>query len=248
MEAFKFTTVAHTDHLICSPVGPHRVDQLIELLELAPSQRVLDIGCGKAGMLIRIVERFGAFGVGVDPNPAFLAAAREAASGRVLAGALDLRLGRAADQPFAPASFDAVLCIGASQALGGYRAILGKTAELLRPGGRILVGEGYWKRSPAPEYLAFLGAGPEDYTDHAGNVRLGEGEGYVPLYSATSSDEEWDHYEGLYCRAVERYARNNPDDPDGPAMVARIRMWRNAYLRWGRDTLGFGLYLFQKPS
>ena len=49
-------------------------------------------------------------------------------------------------------------------------------------------------------------------------------------------------------RLVERYARNNPDDPDCPAMVTRIRRWRDAYLRWGRDTLGFGLYLFQKSS
>jgi hypothetical protein len=27
-------------------------------------------------------------------------------------------------------------------------------------------------------------------------------------------------------------------------MKARITRWREIYLRWGRDTLGFGTYLF----
>jgi hypothetical protein len=40
----------------------------------------------------------------------------------------------------------------------------------------------------------------------------------------------------------------HPDDPDRDAMLKRIRNWRDAYLRWGRSTLGFGLYLFQKAG
>jgi hypothetical protein len=31
-------------------------------------------------------------------------------------------------------------------------------------------------------------------------------------------------------------------------MLERIRRWRDAYLRWGRDTLGFGVYLFHRPG
>jgi len=31
-------------------------------------------------------------------------------------------------------------------------------------------------------------------------------------------------------------------------MLERIRRWRDGYLRWGRDTLGFGLYLFYRPG
>jgi hypothetical protein len=29
-------------------------------------------------------------------------------------------------------------------------------------------------------------------------------------------------------------------------MLERIRGWRETYRRWGRDTLGFGLYLFRQ--
>ena len=31
-------------------------------------------------------------------------------------------------------------------------------------------------------------------------------------------------------------------------MLERIRKWRDAYLRWGRDTLGFAVYLFYRPG
>ena len=64
----------------------------------------------------------------------------------------------------------------------------------------------------------------------------------------TSNDDEWDEYEGLYCSAVERYVDAHPEDPDGPAMGERIRRWHDAYLRWGRDTLGFGFYFLLKPA
>ena len=49
-------------------------------------------------------------------------------------------------------------------------------------------------------------------------------------------------------RSIERYAGEQPDDPDVPAMLKRIRRWRDAYLRWGRDTLGFAVYLFHRPG
>ncbi|MCC6194158.1 MAG: class I SAM-dependent methyltransferase, partial [Burkholderiales bacterium] len=38
------------------------------------------------------------------------------------------------------------------------------------------------------------------------------------------------------------------EDPDVPAMLERIRKWRDGYLRWGRDTLGFAVYLFYRPG
>ena len=65
------------------------------------------------------------------------------------------------------------------------------------------------------------------------------------MRAAVSSDDDWDRYEWLHCRAVEVYCKEHPDDPDSPAMLERIRGWRDLYLKWGRDTLGFGVYLFR---
>ncbi|MDA1017867.1 MAG: hypothetical protein O3A00_25845 [Planctomycetota bacterium] len=62
------------------------------------------------------------------------------------------------------------------------------------------------------------------------------------------SQSEWDDYEDQYAQNVEEFVRANEHDPDAEAMLQRIRPWRDAYLRWGRDTLGFGLYLFRARS
>jgi hypothetical protein len=37
-------------------------------------------------------------------------------------------------------------------------------------------------------------------------------------------------------------------DPDVAAVLERSRRWRDAYLRWGRDSLGFAVYLFYRPG
>jgi hypothetical protein len=68
------------------------------------------------------------------------------------------------------------------------------------------------------------------------------------MHATTASQDEWDDYEWKYCRSIERYAREQLDDPDNPWMLERIRRWRDGYLRWGRDTLGFALYLFYRPG
>ena len=61
-----------------------------------------------------------------------------------------------------------------------------------------------------------------------------------------STEAEWDRYEGLHARAVEDYASAHPGDPEAESMWKRSRRRHEAYDHWGRDTLGFGLYVFQK--
>lgn len=246
MDPFKFTTIAHRDHVFCNPLGEQTVEHCLALLALTPEDRVLDVGCGKGEFLIRLVERTGARAVGVDTNPGFLREAAERAAGRIPEEKLSLHLTDIADFPVLADSFAATLCVGSTHAYGDYSSTLRALCRLTRPGGRILVGEGYWKRTPDPEYLRFLGAQPTDCTDHAGNVAAGIEQGLVPLYTAVSSDEDWDRYEDLYASTMDAYITTHPEDPDAAALGARMRGWRNGYLRWGRDTLGFGVYLFQK--
>ena len=247
MNRTKLTTIAHADHLFFNPISSQKVDRILGLLEVTAGSRVLDVGCGKGEMLVRLIERFGVSALGVDPNGSFLGEARARAAERLgpAATRLELREEEISRATIEARSFDAGLCVGSTHAFGDYDDTLRALRRAVRPGGTILVGEGYWKRDPDPGYLSVLGASPGEFTDHAGNVARGAAQGLVPLYSATSSDEEWDEYEGLYVRAVELYAERHPADPDSEAMRQRIRLWRDAYLRWGRTTLGFALYLFR---
>jgi ubiquinone/menaquinone biosynthesis C-methylase UbiE len=248
MDPLKFTTVAHRDHLYLNPFGPEKMEQMIGLLDLPPSARVFEAGCGKGELLVRLVERYGCSAVGVDVNPAFLDAAREKAHRRVPAADLEFLLCEARTFTAEPASFDLAIVIGATHAYGDYAATLIALGALVPAGGRILLGEGYWKQQPDPEFLAVLGASADELSSHEGTVARAVAMGFIPAYSAVSTVEELDRYEDLYHRTVEDYVAAHPEDPDAPAMAERIRRWRDAYLRWGRDTLGFGLYLFENTG
>lgn len=247
MEPSKFTSVAHRDHLFCSPLSAARVDALIDLLELPVGAGVLDVGCGKGEVLLRVMGRYGVMGTGLDLSEAWLTEARARAEARVLPQPPTFLL-QDANGYTPPEPVDLAVCIGSSHAYGGYRDSLRALRQVIKPGGLLLIGEGYWKITPAPEYLVLLKATQDELNDHAGNVAVAVGLGLTPLFASVSSDDDWDDYEGLYALSVERYAAQHPDDPDVPAMLGRIRPWRDGYLRWGRDTLGFALYLFQKPA
>ena len=244
MDPVRFTTIAHRDHVFCSPLFGAKVDRVLGMLAIAPGDRVLEVGCGKGEVLVRLLERLRVSAMGVDPNPAFLEEARGRAAARAPGAALELIAAKASDAGLRR-EFRLGIAIGATHAFGGYRETLRALRDLVVPGGWVLVGEGYWKCDPDPGYLSLLGSTPAEFTDHEGNARVALEEGLAPLEACESTDAEWDHYEDTYAQAVRRHLAEHPDDPDRDAMRERIERWRDGYLRWGRQTLGFGLYLFR---
>jgi SAM-dependent methyltransferase len=244
----KFTTIAHSTHRYLSPLSAAKAELLIHRLALAPGQRVLDVGCGNASFLLDLLAAVQARGVGVDTNSAFIAAATAAARERGLSERTEFVNARLQHTIYSARRFDAVICMGSSQAVGSLADALAWAWTVLAPGGVALFAHGYWKRPPEPKYLEALGATEDEMTTHAGNAARAREVGFRVLSTVTSNDDEWDEYEGRYCAAMERYVDAHPDDPDAGAMAARIRDWHDAYLRWGRDTLGFGFYALLKAD
>lgn len=246
MEWWKYFAVAERDHLFCNPMSSEKFDELISLLDLPPGARVLDIACGKGEFLIRLAERYGITGTGVDLSPAFIREARARARQRTPRADLSFLEADGAAFPGKPGDYDLAACLGASWIFGGHRGTLQALARWARPGGLVLAGEPFWQREPAPEYLAAAGLAADSFATHAGNVAAGVAEGLTPLYTLVDSPDDWDRYEALQWRAVELYAVEHPHDPDVPELLARARRDRDAYLRWGRETLGWAIYLFRK--
>ncbi|MEP6678801.1 MAG: methyltransferase domain-containing protein [Betaproteobacteria bacterium] len=244
----KFSAIAHRDHDYMNPISATKVERLLDLLPLEESSRVLDLGCGRAELSLRIIERFGATVVAVDNSSIMLDAARERAEWTGALAKLHLDDVDIRDFQADPETFHLSAMLGGGGIGGGIAGICKQLKTWTRPGGYVLVGEGYWRARPPADYLALLGGTESEFLDHRGNVQAGIEAGLVPMHASTASQDEWDDYEWKYCRSIERYASEQPDDPDVPGMLERIRKWRDGYLRWGRDTLGFGLYLFYRAG
>ena len=239
-------TCAGLTHL--NPINAAAFDALVDLLDLPAGAHLLDIACGKAEGLIRIATRYPISGIGVDLSPLFLDAARAAAQHRVPPhSTLSFAEQDGATYAAPDGSFDLAICLGASWIFGGYRGTVRRLTSLVRPGGQVLVGEPFWLHEPDPAYLAASDTPRGAHGTHAENAAAGEAEGLTLVYTLVSSPADWDRYEGLRWHAAERYAASHPDDPDLPALLAKSRRNRDAYLRWGRDCLGWAVYLFRKP-
>ena len=248
MNPYKFSAIAHRDHDFCNPISAAKIGRILELLPLDTEAHALDLGCGRGELALRLIERFGCRLTAIDLSAPMLEAARGRAA---RCGALDrLRLVEAEIAEFRPEpeSFDLTAMLGGRGIPGGITGFCERLASWTQRGGYVLIGEGYWQKVPSAEYLAHLEATVDEFRDHRRNVEAGVDAGLVPLHASVASADEWDEYEWKYSASIERYAIEQAEDPDVPAMLARIRRWRDGYLRWGRDTLGFGLYLFHRPA
>ena len=243
MDRATASELAHGDLALHNPLSLGRLDEVIALLDLPPHARVLDVGCGAGEALARVCERWDAAGTGVDAHEPLVTRARRRAP------ELDFHAADARTFPYDRGGYDVAMTIGSSHAFGGdFRYALGRLAELARPGGQVLLGEGYWRRPPDAAYLAELGAEADELANYAGLVRCAMEVGLVPLYATVASESEWDRYEWRLVLNGERHAARHPDDPGMDELLTWVRAGRDRYLApGGRDTLGFGLFLFARP-
>ncbi|MGW5862511.1 SAM-dependent methyltransferase [Streptomyces sp. NPDC055239] len=214
---------------------------------------VLDVGCGWGELLLRVLEAApDATGVGVDLSADDLARGRAAAKERGLAERVSFVEESATDTTRGPA--DLVLCLGSSHALssaeppGHTAAALRELRRLVSPGGRVVLGEGFWQRTPTPAELA--GMWPDA---HAGeHLFLGDlvdaaiAGGFRPLWVETASTQEWEEFESGYRTDVEEWLATHPDHPLAAETREKTDRQRNSWLRGYREVLGLA-YLTLMP-
>lgn len=155
MNREQMSRIAHANHPIKSPLDDDSVAELLEHGISRPDARVLDLGCGGGEWLLRALAsgpRLRAEGVDVSEDA--LAQAREAASGLGVQEQERLVLHHQPAADFTSAHpFDLVLSVGATHAFGGLLPTLAAARKHLAPGGRVLVGDGFWEREPSRKPL-----------------------------------------------------------------------------------------------
>ncbi|MFQ5834260.1 MAG: SAM-dependent methyltransferase [Candidatus Thorarchaeota archaeon] len=230
-------------------MSKEKFERFCKVLNLIRGARVIDIACGKGEYLVRFAELYDISGVGVDKSPFCIRDCKEKLNTRMPEANLEfLEMDGADYRPDSPESFDLAMCLGASWVFGGHRGTLRALNGMTKPGGLIVAGEPYWLGEPSEDYLQASGMKRADYLTHHENVLVGEEEGLKCVYTIVSDVNDWDHYETLQLWAIDDHVRSNPEDPDNAELLKRGASQREQYLKWGRDTLNWAIYVFRKPT
>jgi len=236
----------HQDLTFLSPLSDERATRLVGFLTGHEPVTVLDVGCGWAELLLRVLEAApSATGLGIDLDEEALAHARRVAAGRGLGGRATFE---AHDARQVSGPFDAVTCIGASQIWGSdveeaqplhYAAALAALRALLPRGGRLVYGEGIWSAPPSPAATAPLSGRDDEYVTLGHLVTLAESHGFGVLAAHEASLDEWDAFESGFAAGWVRWlAEHDPDDPEAGEVRARLTRQHTAYLGGYRGVLG----------
>lgn len=250
MDQNKLSFLAHHSHLFASPVSLETLERVMAIANPAPGALAFDLGCGTANMALHLAETRGLRVKAVDRSPLMIAEAERRLAGRGGAGSVELHQEASTGFLAREGEADLVVAIGAVALTEGpqdARSVMTALARNVKPGGLLLWGETYWKKPPSQMISLLLGPTASVYEEHRDYVHAGDAAGLLPLYAVTASDQEWDEYTWRYTTALENHLRDHPDDPDAAEITNRARGWRALYLAEGRDTMGFGLYLFRKP-
>ena len=237
MDRADISRIAHSHHPVAAPVSAPSLDRLLARLDPPQGGRVLDLGCGPGAWLVELLARrpdLTAVGVDLHLHPERV----ERAAARGVADRLTWVEGDAAH--WWDGQYGAVLCIGASHAFGGTAAMLDVLGTHLLPGGRCLVGDGFWEGPPSAPALAALEATPDDFPSLAGLVAVAAEHGWAVTYAHVSSAEEWDDYEWSWTGSLTEWAlRADTEPPDREQALEAADEHRRQWLEGYRGELGF---------
>ncbi len=235
------------------PLSEARADKLVQRLTRTRPATVLDIGCGWGELMLRILAAAPeATGIGIDVNGEDLDRGRRNAAERGLADRVTFVEESADTTTHGPA--DLVLCLGASHALSRAEPphhtaeALARLRRLVTDGGRVVLGEGFWQRTPTPTELA--GMWPEasvsEHHDLATLLDLAVAAGFRPEWTETASTDEWEEFESAYQADLEVWLAEHPDHPSAAGTRERLDRHRAQWMSY-RGVLGLA-YLTLVPD
>ena len=113
--------------------------ELAEAAELAPSTRVLDLGCGIGGPARYLATTFGCNVIGVDLSPSFIDAATYLTERCELSDRVNFQIGDALHLPFEDAAFDTVFLQHVAMNIEDRAALYAEVNRILVPKGRFVI-------------------------------------------------------------------------------------------------------------
>jgi SAM-dependent methyltransferase len=215
---------------------------LIRSLGPLSGQHVVDLGCGWGELLLRtLTTEPTATGHGVDMDEVAIGQGRANALARGLTDRVEFDVG---DAGAWSGRADVLIVNGATHVWGGEPGqhtsnALTEGRKLLRPGGRLLLGEGFWQQEPTEARLTAMPIPLDQYLSLPDLVDLALDNGYRLLSVSQASLDEWDDFESRHALGWVRWLAANPESPDAAEVAATADTHRDAWLRGWREVMGF---------
>jgi SAM-dependent methyltransferase len=225
---------------IVNAISPEKILTIGKMAGMAPGKTLIDFGCGFAEPLVLWAENFGISGVGIDIREKAIERARAKIAQRGLAKRLEVVQGKGAEYPFQPGSFDYAACVGATFIWGGYKPALEALKQAIRPGGKLIVGEAYWRKDSVPSELA---QSQTDFHSESWLLKTTWEAGLEVEYVVRASHDDWDTYEAGNWYGLLRWIDENPAHPERQEVSDFLHDSQAEYFRYGREYFGWALYL-----
>jgi len=204
--------------------SPELAVKLLRPLGLDPARtEVLDLGCGKGAVSVTVAHALGFRAVGIDACEVFLEEARERAAEQGVSQKCRFELKDLREYVKEASDFDVVVFASLGGLLGDFRQLVGGLRRTVRPGGYILIDDGFLQgKKPVKR------AGYGHYTPHAQTLKQLTAHGDT-LVKETLTIEESKNINQEYLAIIKQNAKGLIEDR--PELTDRVK----EYIR-GQET------------
>jgi len=239
MDNDAYWAIAEQDIEIQNPVTDRKLRLLDDYCDIRDGLSVLDIGCGKAWVMRGWAERFEIIGTGIETNARFVEFARARPPAR---GSLTYVAAAAKNFVAPPSSYDIVMCLGATFALGGLVEAIDWMIAATRPGGTIVLGEMTLKHRPFSPQGEIL---PHDALETIGII---ERHGAEVSATISASDADFERYVSHHRHSTLTWARLHPGHRDNADVLKKSRADWMHYMSWIRPYYGWTIFVGRKAG
>jgi cyclopropane fatty-acyl-phospholipid synthase-like methyltransferase len=226
---------------LINPFSTSKALEIGNVLDLNSSDRIIDFGCGNGEWLCLWGGTFGISGVGIELRKHACDRAKRKIQIKGLAERIEIICGDASEFPIPKNEFTIASCVGATFIWGGYLPSICTMKSAIQPGGRLVVGEVYWKRSDMlPEIEE-----KESVFHEIDLLKMSHEAGFDVQYVVRASQEDWDHYEAENWRGLLAWLDENPDHPERGQVLDHLRKSQDEYFSYGREYFGWAVYILR---